>query len=59
MSLFDGFYRRAVVVIPDDNEYQQRRYKQQIHQQKLIPDSFINQMKGKNERYIGSYISLF
>ena len=43
MSLFDGFYRRAVVVIPDDNEYQQRRYKQQ----KIIPDSFINQMKAK------------
>jgi hypothetical protein len=59
MSLFDGFYRRAVVVIPDDNEYEQRRYKQKIHQQKFIPDSFINQMKGKNERYIGSYISLF
>ncbi|CAF2692406.1 unnamed protein product [Rotaria sp. Silwood2] len=45
MSLFDGFYRRAVVVIPDDNEYQRRRFKQQIEQDKFIPDSFVNQMK--------------
>jgi hypothetical protein len=46
MILFDGFYRRAVVVVPNDDEYQRRRYKQQTDQGKLIPLSFINQMKG-------------
>jgi hypothetical protein len=46
MSSFDGFYRRAVIVIPDDKEYQRRRYQQKIEQNKFIPDSFIHQMKG-------------
>ncbi len=46
ISLFKGFYRRAVVVIPDDNEYQRRRFKQQ----KSIPESFIKQMKGFIEK---------
>jgi hypothetical protein len=46
MSLLDGFFRRAVVVVPDDHEYQRRKYKQQIDQGKFTPDSFVNQMKG-------------
>ncbi|XP_066970819.1 heterogeneous nuclear ribonucleoprotein U-like protein 1 isoform X2 [Macrobrachium rosenbergii] len=45
MKGFPGFYRRAVVLIPDDAEFQRRTEKQIRQEGKNVPDSAVLEMK--------------
>jgi len=46
MSSFDGFKRRAVVLVPTDAEFQRRVAKREAEEGKDIPDSAVLDMKG-------------
>ncbi|XP_068210926.1 heterogeneous nuclear ribonucleoprotein U-like protein 1 isoform X1 [Palaemon carinicauda] len=45
MKGFPGFYRKAVVIVPDDAEFQRRTEKQISKEGKNVPDSAILEMK--------------
>ncbi|XP_064089121.1 heterogeneous nuclear ribonucleoprotein U-like protein 1 [Macrobrachium nipponense] len=45
MKGFPGFYRRAVVLVPDDAEFQRRTEKQIRQEGKNVPDSAVLEMK--------------
>lgn len=46
MRLFEGFKRRAVVVVVGDEEQAKRRALQEAQDGKDVPDSAILEMKG-------------
>ena len=46
MKSFDGFKRRAVVIIPADDEYQRRVAKREAEEGKDVPDTAVLEMKG-------------
>ncbi|CAF0732525.1 unnamed protein product [Didymodactylos carnosus] len=45
MLTFENFYRRAVVVIPSDEEYQKRKKLQEEREGKEVPEKAIHEMK--------------
>lgn len=46
MRSFDGFKRRAVVIVPADDEFQRRVAKREAEEGKDVPDSAVLEMKG-------------
>lgn len=47
MQPFEGFARRAVVIVPEDEEYKKRLEGQQKVEGKEVPESAIYEMKGR------------
>lgn len=47
MSYFEGFHRKAVVVIPPHHELRKRTAKRTDEMGKEVPEDAINAMKGK------------
>lgn len=47
MQPFEGFARRAVVVVPEDEDYKTRLGAQQKVEGKEVPESAIYEMKGR------------
>jgi hypothetical protein len=47
MQPFEGFSRRAVVIVPDDETYKERFEAQQKVEGKEVPESAIYEMKGR------------
>lgn len=45
MKNFSGFFRRAVVIQPDDGELQRRSEKRTVEDGKFVPESAIDEMK--------------
>ncbi|KAK3925467.1 Heterogeneous nuclear ribonucleoprotein U-like protein 1 [Frankliniella fusca] len=46
MRSFDGFKRRAIVIVPADDEFQRRVAKREAEEGKDVPDSAVLEMKG-------------
>lgn len=46
MRNFGGFIRRAIVIVPTDEEFQRRCEKREAEEGKDIPDSAVLEMKG-------------
>jgi len=46
MRAFEGFIRRAVVVVPTDEEFKRRVEKREKQEGKDVPDSAVLEMKG-------------
>lgn len=71
MRSFDGFKRRAVVIVPADDEFQRRVAKREAEEGKDVPDSAVLEMKGvffvlfvcvcalSGEVYTGLFILMF
>jgi len=55
MRAFEGFIRRAVVVVPTDEEFKRRVEKREKLEGKDVPDSAVLEMKG-NYMYPSSVI---
>lgn len=51
MRGFEGFVRRAVVVVPTDEEFKRRSEKREAEEGKEVPDSAVLEMKGKYNIY--------
>jgi len=47
MRPFEGFQRRAVVIVPTDDEFQRRCEQREKVEGKEIPDSAVLEMKGR------------
>jgi len=47
MQPFEGFSRRAIVIVPEDEEYKTRLEKQQNVEGKEVPEKAIYEMKGR------------
>ena len=47
MKLFEGYTRKAVVIIPNDEVYKERLKKAETEDGKEIPASMILNMKGR------------
>ncbi len=50
MSYFEGYHRKAIVVIPPHHELRKRTAKRSDEMGKEVPDDAINAMKGKARR---------
>ncbi len=46
MRSFDGFKRRAIVIVPADDEFQRRVAQREAEEGKDVPDSAVLEMKG-------------
>lgn len=46
MKCFDGFKRRAIVIVPADDEFQRRVAKREAEEGKDVPDHAVLEMKG-------------
>lgn len=46
MRPFEGFQRKAVVIVPSDDEFKRRCEKREKEEGKEIPDSAVLEMKG-------------
>ena len=49
MRPFEGFQRRAVVLVPNDDEFKKRCIQREKEEGKEVPDSAVLEMKGKLE----------
>ena len=47
MRSFEGFQRRAVVIIPEDEEFKNRCEKREKDEGKDVPDTAVWEMKGR------------
>jgi len=57
MRPFEGFQRRAVVIVPSDDEFQRRCEQREKVEGKEIPDSAVLEMKGRIQRAGKSFTS--
>ena len=53
MRPFEGFQRRAVVLVPSDDEFKKRCTQREKEEGKEVPDSAVLEMKGKQSRVTG------
>lgn len=53
MQPFEGFQRKAVVVLPTDEVFK-NRVKERTEEGKDIPESAVNEMKGNNMEIDGA-----
>lgn len=58
MRNFEGFMRKAVVIVPTDEEYMRRVAEREQVEGKDVPDSAVMEMKG-NKTYCKGYSFLF
>lgn len=58
MRNFGGFVRRAIVIVPTDEEFQRRCAKREAEEGKDIPDSAVLEMKGSVWTAFGEFHSL-
>jgi len=47
MRPFEGFQRKAVVIVPSDEEYKRRCNEREKEEGKDVPESAVNEMKGR------------
>lgn len=47
MRNYEGFIRRAVVIVPNDEEFKRRVAKREAEEGKDVPDSAVLEMKGE------------
>lgn len=47
MRNFEGFIKKAVVIVPTDEEFSRRTEKREKEEGKDVPDSAVMEMKGK------------
>ena len=50
MRPFEGFQRKAVVIVPTEEEYKRRCEKREKEEGKEVPDSAVLEMKGRSVR---------
>ena len=48
MRPFEGFQRKAIVIVPTDEEYKKRCEKREKEEGKDVPDSAVLEMKGRD-----------
>ena len=53
MRPFEGFQRRAVVLVPSDDEFKKRCTQREKEEGKEVPDSAVLEMKGKQSKVTG------
>jgi len=53
MRPFEGFQRRAVVIVPTDDDFVSRCEQREKVEGKEIPDSAVLEMKGRIQRQSG------
>ena len=49
MRPFEGFQRKAIVIVPTDEEFKSRCEKREKEEGKEIPDSAVMEMKGRTD----------
>ena len=49
MRPFEGFQRRAVVIVPTDEEFKRRVEQREKEEGKEIPDIAVSEMKGRRQ----------
>lgn len=54
MQPFEGFHRRAVVVLPSDEVFKKRVKERTDDEGKDIPESAVNEMKGNGTEIDGA-----
>ena len=47
MRPFEGFQRKALVIVPSDEEYKRRCTEREKEEGKDVPESAVNEMKGR------------
>jgi heterogeneous nuclear ribonucleoprotein U-like protein 1 len=47
MRPFEGFQRKAVIIVPTDEEFKKRMEKREKVEGKEVPDSAVLEMKGR------------
>lgn len=47
MRPFEGFKRKAIVIVPQDDEFKRRVEKRTKEEGKIVPDSAVLEMKGR------------
>ena len=47
MAHFEGFHRKAVVIVPSDEEFKNRFSKKEKEEGKWVPETAVNEMKGR------------
>jgi len=57
MRPFEGFQRRAVVIVPTDEDFQRRCEQREKVEGKEIPDSAVLEMKGRIQQQARIYYS--
>lgn len=59
MRYFAGFVRRAIVIVPSDEEFQRRCAKREAEEGKDIPDSAVLEMKGREKLLLKVFSELY
>lgn len=59
MKSFEGFKRRAVVIVPADDEFQSRVAKREAEEGKDVPDTAVLEMKGGFVWFVWLWVCVF